>query len=178
VLDTLWGWGYPYNNVCAWCTYWWGWRGSEGWGWEGKSASAMLCACGIRTGGVGDRVVDLLQDLCNVRDVTQFRVFFRQRKTPSHTHTHTQTPTLPVTHGQRISCYRAQGCSSSASTMLEIWCHSTTLQHLYNTSLAALDRAKNLRRRTTITLVGPVLQHHEVLQFFDFQDGACMPMNF
>ena len=34
---------------------------------------------------------------------------------------------------------------------------------------------KNPKWWTTDTLEWPVLQHHEILQFFDFQDGGCPP---
>jgi len=45
-----------------------------------------------------------------------------------------------------------------------------------NTSLKYIARKtnfKNPRWRTADTLERPVLHHNEILQVFDFQDGAC-----
>jgi len=34
---------------------------------------------------------------------------------------------------------------------------------------------KKPRWRTAVTFERPVLYHHQILQFFDFQDGGCSP---
>jgi len=53
----------------------------------------------------------------------------------------------------------------------------TTEKRTYLSSAWAVKKFnfKNPRWWTTNTLERPVLHHHEISRFFDFQDGACLP---